>query len=87
MLHFDLDNSSLKARFIPPEYPDMLFLLDTGADVPVWCKGYIYLSLPEFSQSVHTNKNYIQVCLLQTSSDSGLLLVRRIKNRQTVLAF
>ena len=38
-LTYDLDNRSLKAKFIPPDHKDLLFLLDTGADVPVWCKG------------------------------------------------
>ena len=36
---FDLKRDSLKAKFIPPDRPDLVYLIDTGADTPVWCKG------------------------------------------------
>lgn len=38
-LTFDLKRDSLKVKFIPPDKEDLVYLIDTGADTPVWCKG------------------------------------------------
>ena len=38
-LSFDLKRDSLKAKFIPPDRSDLVYLYDSGADTPVWCKG------------------------------------------------
>ena len=38
-LQFDLDLHSPKPVIIPAGNPDLLYLIDTGADTPVWCRG------------------------------------------------
>lgn len=38
-LTFDLKRGTLKAVFICPNREDLTYLIDTGADTPVWCKG------------------------------------------------
>lgn len=38
-LTFDLKKGTLKSVFISPDMSDLTFLIDTGADTPVWCKG------------------------------------------------
>lgn len=38
-LSFDLKRDTLKAQVVPPDKPDLTYLIDTGADTPVWCKG------------------------------------------------
>ena len=38
-LIFDLKRETLKVVFISPEKGDLTYLIDTGADTPVWCKG------------------------------------------------
>ena len=38
-LTFDLKKGTLKTVFISPDMRDLTFLIDTGADTPVWCKG------------------------------------------------
>lgn len=38
-LTFDLKRGTLKTVFICPDREDLTYLIDTGADTPVWCKG------------------------------------------------
>ena len=39
VLNYELEWDSSKPRIIMPSYPDLVFLVDTGADMPVWCNG------------------------------------------------
>ena len=38
-LSFELKTDSLRTKFIPPDNPDLIYMIDSGADTPVWCKG------------------------------------------------
>ena len=38
-LNYELEWDSSRPKIITPTYPDLVFLIDTGADMPVWCNG------------------------------------------------
>lgn len=38
-LRFEIELEASKTRFVPYDKPDLIYLIDTGADTPVWCKG------------------------------------------------
>ena len=38
-LLFDMNKDSFKPKIVSSEYPDLTLLIDTGADIPVWCLG------------------------------------------------
>ena len=38
-LLFDMNKESFKPQIVSSEYSDLTLLIDTGADIPVWCLG------------------------------------------------
>lgn len=38
-LKFDIERTSHRPKLISSRYPELVFLVDTGADTPVWCTG------------------------------------------------
>ncbi len=38
-LSFDIELGTAKTKFVPYDKQDLVYLIDSGADTPVWCKG------------------------------------------------
>ena len=39
VLSFDIITDGMKSEFVTDSFNDLVFLLDTGAETPVWCDG------------------------------------------------
>lgn len=57
-LYFDMDRESFKPKIVSSEYPDLTFMVDTGAETPVWCLGE-YIFRDTFSDAKRLKYKYL----------------------------